>query len=255
MRGARDIEVVVFDVLGTMVDESGGLRAAIGDALHASDGASGEVTADGLLTVWREHVEGEQRRIGEGTRAYADSEAIDREAAQRVAERAGIKDPVAIGRLAAASRRLRPWEDSVAGLTRLARHFPVLGLSNAGHGTLLRLNAHAGLRWHQVLSAEDAQAYKPAPEVYRLAIEAAGCPPEHVLMVAAHAWDLRGAQAVGMRTAFVQRPVGDPPMATDSFDWQARSLEELAAVLTSYAPATPQHDGASLTRPAQRKSP
>ena len=29
-----------------------------------------------------------------------------------------------------------------------------------------------------------------------------------LLMVAAHAWDLRGAQAVGMRTAYVERPVG-----------------------------------------------
>lgn len=101
-------------------------------------------------------------------------------------------------------------------LTRLARRFPVLGLSNASRATLLRLNAYAGLRWHQALSAEDARAHKPAPEVYQLAIDAAGCPPERVLKVAAHAWDLRGAQTVGMRTAYVQRPVGDPPKRTDT---------------------------------------
>ncbi|MGW7086867.1 haloacid dehalogenase type II [Streptomyces sp. NPDC054871] len=227
-----EVDVVVFDVLGTMVDESGGLRAALAEAVAESgDRSSGGVAVERLLEVWRGHVEREQRRIGEGDRAYANSEVIDREAAQRVAECAGLSDPVAIGRLAEASRRLRPWGDSVAGLARLAGRFPVLGLSHASRGTLLRLNAYAGLRWHQALSGEGVRAYKPAPEVYRLAIDAAGCPAERVLMVAAHAWDLRGAQAVGMRTAYVQRPVGDPPRSADTFDWRVESLDELAAEL------------------------
>lgn len=228
MPEAGDIEVVVFDVLGTMVDEPGGLRAAIREAVPAPDDES----VDQLLTVWQEHVEHEQRRIEAGSRAYAGTETIDREAAQRVADCAGITDPVAIGRLATAGQRLKPWDDSLAGLTRLARRFPVLGLSNAGRAALLRLNASAGLRWHQALSAEDAQAYKPAPEVYQLAVDAAGCPAERILMVAAHAWDLRGAQAVGMRTAYVQRPGGDPPKRTDTFDRRSDGLEELAAALT-----------------------
>lgn len=232
-----DIEVIVFDVLGTMVDESGGLRAALGEAVSASAvGTSGEMAAgmsvERLLALWQGHVEGEQRRIGEGNRAYTNSEVIDREAAERVAGCAGLSDPAAIDRLATASRRLRPWGDSVAGLARLAEQFPVLGLSHAGRGTLLRLNAYTGLRWHQALSGEEVRAYKPAPEVYRLAVETAGCPAERVLMVAAHAWDLRGAQAVGMRTAHVRRPVEDPPRSTDSFDWRVESLEELAAVLS-----------------------
>lgn len=232
-----DIEVVVFDVLGTMVDESGGLRSAVGDAVSASgaessgSASSGGASVERALAVWRKHVEREQRRIGEGARTYADSDVIDREAAERAAEYVGLSDPVAIARLAGASRRLRPWGDSVAGLARLAGRFPVLGLSHASRGTLLRLNAYAGLRWHLALSGEEVRAYKPAQEVYRLAIEAAGCPAGRVLMVAAHAWDLRGAQEAGMRTAYVQRPVGDPPTRTDSFDWRVESLEELAAAL------------------------
>ncbi|MWA08530.1 haloacid dehalogenase type II [Streptomyces sp. BA2] len=230
--GDLEVEVVVFDVLGTMVDESGGLRAALAEAVSASgDRSSGGMAVEGLLEVWREHVEREQRRIGEGARAYVNSEVIEREAAERVAECAGLSDPVAIGRLAGASRRLRPWGDSVAGLARLAGRFPVLGLSHASRGALLRLNAYAGLRWHQALSGEEVRAYKPAPEAYQLAIDAAGCPAERVLMVAAHAWDLRGAQAVGMRTAYVQRPVGDPPRNTDTFDWRVESLAELAGEL------------------------
>ncbi|MEU1663014.1 haloacid dehalogenase type II [Streptomyces sparsogenes] len=227
-----DIEVVVFDILGTLVDEPSGLRAGIREAVPGADDAF----AEELLTVWQRHRDLAQRRIAEGHRAYVNTEVIDGEAAQRVADRAGLTDPAAIRRLAAAGWRLPPWGDSVAGLARLARRFPVLGLSNAGRTALLRLNAHAGLRWHQALSAEDVLAYKPAPEVYRLAVDTAGCPPERALMVAAHAWDLRGAQAVGMRTAYVQRPVGDPPAGSDVFDWRFDGLDGLATALAGKEP-------------------
>ena len=131
-------------------------------------------------------------------------------------------------RFLAATTRLPPWPDSGRGLTRLAERFPVIGLSNADRSTLLRLNAHAGLRWHHALSAEDAAAYKPDPAVYRLALDVAALAPERVLMVATHAWDLRGAAALGMRTAYVERPVGDPPTSTDRVDLLATGLADLA---------------------------
>ena len=224
-----DIEVVVFDVLGTLVDEPSGLRAAIRDAVPAIDA----VSVDELLIVWGQHVALEQQRVGQGQRTYVNSEVIDGEAAQRVADCAGLADPATIARLATAGQRLPAWGDSVAGLERLAREIPVMGLSNASRTALLRLSAHAGLRWHQALSGETVLAYKPAPEVYQLAIDSAGCPPERLLMVAAHAWDLRGAQARGVRTAYVQRPVGDPPTSSDAFDWQFDGLDALVTTLTA----------------------
>ncbi|NEE01078.1 haloacid dehalogenase type II [Phytoactinopolyspora halotolerans] len=227
MAEVRGIEAVVLDVLGTLVDEPSGLRAGIRDAVPTLDDAS----VDELLAMWQRHRDLEQHRIARGDRPYANTEIIDAEAARRVAAHAGLADPAAIAKLAAAGQRLPAWHDSVAGLDRLGRHFPVLGLSNASRTALFRLNAHAGLRWHQALSAEDVQAYKPAPEVYQLAIDTAGCAPERVLMVAAHAWDLRGAQANGMRTAYVRRPVGDPPARSDTFDWRFDGLDALVTAL------------------------
>jgi 2-haloacid dehalogenase len=218
------IEAVVFDVLGTMVDEARGLADAIREAAPDAD-------TDALLDLWQRHVEREQDRIVKGERPFATADAIDSEAAGAVAERAGVTDAAALARLASAGRRHPAWDDSAAGLERLARRYPVLALSNANRAALLHLSANAGLRWHQALSAEDARTYKPAPEVYRLAVEAVGCPPERLLMVAAHAWDLRGAQAVGMRTAYLRRPVGDPPAPGDAFDRHAESLGELAEAL------------------------
>ena len=191
--------------------------------------------ASELLELWSRHVDEQQQEILAGRRPYAGSTVIDLVAATRVAAVAGISDADAVHALAASGQRLEPWPDSVQALDRIASRFPVIGLSNASGSALTRISAHAGLRWHQVLSAEEAHSYKPDPDVYRLAITNAGCSPDRLLMVAAHAWDLRGAQAVGMRTAYVERPVGDPPSATDSFDLYARSLDELATSLIEAA--------------------
>ncbi|MET8604473.1 haloacid dehalogenase type II [Streptomyces rubiginosohelvolus] len=229
------IDAVVFDVLGTLVDEPAGLREGIG-ALTPSPALDAPGT-ERLLLLWQQHIEREQRRVVDGDRPYLPSDALDREAAEVVARAAGAEDPGAVAApdavetLARAARRLPPWPDTVAGLARLAGHFPLIGLSNASRTALLELNAHAGLRWHQALSAEDARTYKPDPAVYRLAVTVAGLPPERLLMVAAHAWDLRGAQALGLRTAYVARPVGDPPTASDRFDLYAEDLADLAGQL------------------------
>ncbi|MFE5567392.1 haloacid dehalogenase type II [Amycolatopsis japonica] len=206
-----EIDALVFDILGTLVDEPAGIRAAVRDAAPDAD-------ADELVRLWQSHVETEQRRIVAGERPYAPSDVLDREAAQ-----AATKTDVV--------PKLSPWLDSVEGLAKLAEHHTLIGLSNASRTSLLRINAHAGLRWHQALSAEDAQTYKPDPAVYELAVGLAETKPERLLMVAAHAWDLRGAQSVGLRTAYVARPVGDPPTETDRFDFHADGLADLAAQL------------------------
>ena len=227
MTSAVDVDMVVFDVLGTMVDEPSGIRRGLRALLpDADDSRTSE-----LLEVWSNHVAEQQKEVLAGRRPYASSDVIDLEAATRVATEAGISDVDVVRALAASGHRLEPWPDTRRALDRIASRFPVIGLSNASNSALTRISAHAGLRWHQLISAEDAQSYKPDPDVYRLAISNAGCSPDRLLMVAAHAWDLRGAQAVGMRTAYVERPIGDPPTATDSFDVYAAGLDDLAMSL------------------------
>lgn len=219
-----EVDALVFDVLGTLVDEPAGLRAGISRLVPAAD----EARIEHLLSLWQQFVEREQRRMLDGGRPYLPSDALDLEAAGVVAEAAGVDDPEAAAALARSARRLPPWPDTVAGL---AGRFPIVGLSNASRKALTEINAHAGLRWHQALSAEEVRAYKPSPEVYGLAATASGLPPRRLLMVAAHAWDLRAAQRIGMRCAYVARPVGDPPAASDRFDLYADDLPHLAARL------------------------
>ncbi|MFI5554625.1 haloacid dehalogenase type II [Streptomyces sp. NPDC051738] len=219
-----EIDAVVVDVLGTLVDEPAGIRAGIRELDPSFD----DPGVERLLSLWQQYIEREQRRIADGARHYRPSDVLDLEAARLVADAAGVDDPTAVAALALSGRRLPPWPDTVAGLARLAERFPLIGLSNASRTALLGLNAYAGLRWHQALSAEEARAYKPDPAVYQLAVTVSGRPPERLLMVAAHAWDLRGAQRLGLRTAYVARPVGDPPAFSDGFDLYADDLAGLA---------------------------
>ncbi|MFD5216045.1 haloacid dehalogenase type II [Microbacterium sp. NPDC058345] len=221
------VDVIAIDVLGTLVDEPGALRAAIASAAPDLDAAAIEIAR----AAWERRVGTEQERIDRGERDHADADALAAETAAHIAPTLGVTDPAVVATLARPDRLLQPWPDSAQGIDLLERRVPVYGLSNATTATLDGLADRAGFRWHGAFSASAASAYKPAPSVYALVSDATGVPPQRVLMVAAHAWDLRGAQAVGMRTAYVARPGGDPPRADDRFDGAFRTLAELADVL------------------------
>lgn len=231
MTAPLDVDAIVFDVLGTLVDERAGLTSALRQHLPAD-----LVDAPGLHTQverWVSQVEVAQAEVVAGRRPFIASAALNHEVATAVLATVGVQDPDLALRLATAAGRPPSWPDSAAGLERLAICYPVIALSNACRSDLLQLNARAGLRFHTALSAESVQTYKPAPAVYELAATASGLPAHRLLMVAAHAWDLRGARAVGMRTAYVRRPVCDPPRSGEHFDVHAEGLEDLVAQLAA----------------------
>ncbi|AGP56004.1 haloacid dehalogenase type II [Streptomyces rapamycinicus] len=217
----HDVDTIVFDILGTLVDDTAGLRAALAELVPDP----GRV--DDLVTLWGRHISTEHRRIVDLERAYVPGAVLDREAAQVVVDATGLSDPAVVDTLVRAARQRPAWPDSADALARLGADHELIGLSNADVTALLRMNAAAGLRWHTALSTQAVGTYKPDPAVYQLAIDCAGGSPDRMLMVAAHAWDLRGAQAIGLRTAYLERPGGDPPAAGDRFDMHLGSLAEL----------------------------
>jgi 2-haloacid dehalogenase len=216
---------VVFDVLGTLVDQAGSLGRRVSEVTGIKSGAAAYVARR-----WVERITEQEREIVEHRRAFAPSHELDREVLNSLVHER-LLPPGSAVRLADASERLLPWPDAAAGLDLLAGDLPVLGLSNASRRVLAGLSAGGGLRWHQVLSAEDAGTYKPGREIYELALASAPAAAEPPFMVAAHAWDLRAAAAAGMRTAYLPRPGGDLPRPGDGFDLHATNLVDLHAQL------------------------
>jgi 2-haloacid dehalogenase len=102
--------------------------------------------------------------------------------------------------------RLKPWPDSVAGLTRLKTKYIITPLSNGNVSLLTEMGKFAHLPWDAILSAELARHYKPDREVYLMAAEILGLKPGETMMAAAHVGDLKSARECGLQTGFIHRP-------------------------------------------------
>jgi len=133
--------------------------------------------------------------------------------------------------------RLKPWPDSVGGLTRLKKKYIVAPLSNGNIALMTDMAKQSGLPWDAILGAELARHYKPDPEVYRSAAEFLGLRFDQVMMVAAHVGDLKAARKEGLRTGFIYRPkeYGNTRPADKAnpgdFDVVADDMIDLAAKL------------------------
>ena len=190
-----------------------------------------------LVDLWRSMYVPSMDRVRRGERPWASLDTLHRESFDALAERFGIAaalDEPARRWCVDRWHRLRPWPDTVAGLTRL-RTRSILGtLSNGNVRLLTDLAKSAPLPMDVIFSAELFGHYKPDPEVYRGAAALLDVQPERVMLVAAHPADLAAAAGTGMRTAFVARPLEHgpghvaPPPATSGFDLAVSNLGELA---------------------------
>lgn len=54
-------------------------------------------------------------------------------------------------------------------------------------------------------SVDSVKTYKPFKNVYRYAARQENIPPEHIVMIASHDWDLFGAKKAGFKTAYIER--------------------------------------------------
>lgn len=75
---------------------------------------------------------------------------------------------------------------------------------------------HAGLGglFERQFSVDACRTFKPDPAVYRYACQELAVAPPECMMVAAHVWDLIGAQSVGFSAALVTR-TGNAPLLAD----------------------------------------
>ncbi|KAM7203879.1 haloacid dehalogenase [Rhypophila sp. PSN 637] len=106
------------------------------------------------------------------------------------------------------------WEDVSPALSSFRAEFPHLDVFVHANGTTrlqLDLVRSSGLGKHfdMLFSSQLLGVYKPAKEAYLKGLELVKLRPEEVLMVAAHAYDLRGAKQVGMKTVYVPRWTDD----------------------------------------------
>jgi 2-haloacid dehalogenase len=222
---ADEVDTLLFDVLGTVVDEAGSMHAELAAAL-GQIGAGKQ--ADALTSAWLRRFDDLVTAIGAGA-PWRSTDDLNAEALADVLRDGSWELPEeTVRQLGLAGHRLRPWPDSQAALRRLAGRFTVVALSNGNFSMLTEMFAGAGLTWHCVLSGELVHAYKPDPAVYQLALDRLALDPQRTLMVAAHPWDLRAAAVHGLRTAYIERAGEGTPRPSDKFDLTVPDLATLA---------------------------
>ena len=200
-----EVKAIVFDTFGTVVDWRGNL---IQD--FQAFGASRGIAADwaGLVDAWRGGYEAMKDRVRTGAVAWTNLDTLHREALDRLIADLGIEGLDEADRrwLNRGWHRLNGWPDAVEGLTRLKSRFIIGPLSNGNVALLVNMAKHAGLPWDMIFSVELFRHYKPHPDTYLGVGRLLDLEPDEVMLAAAHNYDLRAAQQVGLRTAFIPRP-------------------------------------------------
>ena len=112
-----EVDTLLFDVLGTVVDEAGTVRAELAVALDQTHIRRGQ--SEALATAWGRRFASLVARIREGA-AWQSADELYAEALADVL-RDGPRLPGAtVQRLAVVGHRLRPWPDAAVALQRLA---------------------------------------------------------------------------------------------------------------------------------------
>ncbi|HEY6350516.1 MAG TPA: haloacid dehalogenase type II [Candidatus Angelobacter sp.] len=230
------IQAIVFDVFGTLMD----WRTSLIRRFRQLGGETA-LTADwaGLVDDWRSRYQPLLNEVRSGKRPWTYLDDLHRESLEQLLPGyglAGLSDSQKQS-LVQGWHFLDPWPDTVAGLTRLKKKFIIGTLSNGGLRLLTDMARYANLPWDAIFSADLFRHYKPASEVYLGAAALLDSPPQQVMLVAAHNYDLAAARRCGFKTAFVPRsseygPRQSSDLAAES-DWDhvATDLLDLATQL------------------------
>jgi 2-haloacid dehalogenase len=233
-QGRPQVKALVFDTFGTVVDWRGSI---IEEGLVWAKGKNLNVDWARFADRWRDGYAPAMEKVRKGELPWTKLDDLHRMLLEDLLKEFGMTG------LSEAEKdhwnrvwhRLKPWPDSVAGLTRLKKKYTIAPLSNGNVGLLNDMAKNAGLPWDLILSAELARHYKPDREAYLTAVELLGLRPEEVMMAAAHSGDLKAARSFGLRTGFIYRPnergVGgkaDHAKAGD-FDIVSSDIMDLAA--------------------------
>ena len=226
------LQALAFDVFGTVVDWHSSIIRE-GEELGNTRGITVDWAA--FADAWRGRYAPSMDRVRKGEQPWTNLDDLHRASLEELLVEFGVEglteeDKVHLNR---AWHRLDPWPDAVEGLRRLKKRYVITTLSNGNVALLMDMAKRAGLPWDLILSAELIRHYKPDRETYLMVPELLDLRPEEVMLVAAHPADLRAAQEVGLRAAYVPRPLefgpgGEAEAPAASFEVVATDFLNLA---------------------------
>lgn len=124
-----------------------------------------------------------------------------------------------------------PHPDVPEALRALATRYPLVILSNAADDQIPANVARLGAPFHKVLTAQQAQAYKPRFAAFEYMFDALGCRPEEIIHVSSSVkYDNRPAAELGIGTRIYVDRGHDVPAPWLGYH-AIKDLSELPALL------------------------
>jgi 2-haloacid dehalogenase len=221
-----DLGGIAFDAFGTLFDVSA-LRTRTRQAAgHEGDELFAAFKDRLIPWTWHITASGDYQPFPE----------LAAEAVQAAAYEAGLRLELSRAEwVVEGLKELPAFDDVRPGLEQLKQAgLPLAVLSNGtteGAEALIEHNDLQGLFAH-VLVADSVKRFKPAREVYALAVDAFGAPAERVMLVSGHEWDVAGASRAGLRTGWIARGEKFTAVLDERADLEAEDLRELGARLS-----------------------
>jgi 2-haloacid dehalogenase len=224
-------EILTFDCYGTLIDWEAGILSALRRILSAH----GKTLDDAkLLKLYGDFEQRSEHGVFQPYRKVLES--VVR---QFAAELHFAPTPDEARSLPNSLSSWSPWPDTVAALRQLKSRFRLAILSNVDDDLFALTRPKLEVDFDNVITAQQAQAYKPSLKIFELALSRIQTPAHRVLHVGQSIYhDVVPAQALGLATVWVNRPsarpgIGAVKAAEAKPDLTVTSLAELAAVAVS----------------------
>ncbi len=198
------VSYLTFDIFGTVMDLTGSLSGPAG-AFLAAHGS--EMTGQAFYDDWRARQRIEQYQDNLLMLGHSGYLETCRRAFVYCLKKHHVSYTAdAVQEFMQVYKNLQPYADAIEGLHLLAERYKLVALSNGEQWYLEELlSNNVPITFDAIISVDNVGAFKPSPGIYRKAIQRLECEPGELMMVAAHAFDLLGAQTCGFKAAYVNR--------------------------------------------------
>ena len=198
------VRYLTFDIFGTVMNLTGSLVPPAGEFL-ASHGS--RMSGEAFYALWRARQRIEQYQdnlLMLGHSGYLETCRRAFVYTLRANDVSYTDD--AVREFMGVYRNLKPYDDAIEGLRSLAERYQLVALSNGEQWYLEELlSNNVPIAFDAIISVERVGVFKPSPGIYRKAIQHLECEPAEIMMVAAHSFDILGAQTCGFKAAYVDR--------------------------------------------------
>jgi len=219
------IRAITFDAFGTIVDTGQDALIRISDRIVRDHGL--EVTAAGFLERWDRYFFGIDH---DPFLTLAEATEVSLVRAFQEFEVEADSGPY-VDLLQREWREARPYPE-VSGVLEALDGMPRAVISNADDAMLREILARARFEFDAVVTSEACRSYKPASEIFGVAMRELGVAPAEVLHVGDSLQaDVGGAKRLGMAAGWVNRAGAPAPPGGPTPDLVRRDLTGLLPAL------------------------